>query len=187
MLVKNDQISLTEETNKTENLWTHGVAVLLFRKRKNDRNMISWWVALKLYASQTALEGTHKSSRPESRSPPSPHFGHHRNNVEAWFCGEGGGEEGPIGLRGIVPPTILSNRRTIHPISLFCRGSVSRPWPRISLQSPISLKTCLIPPLESMCPKYFHVLGISLPCVIGLEPTKTLPSLLCTTALVFST
>ena len=22
--------------------------------------------------------------------PPSPHFSHHRNNVEAWFCGEGG-------------------------------------------------------------------------------------------------
>ena len=184
MLVKNDQTSLTEETNKTENLWTHGVAVLLFRKRKNDRNMISWWVALKLYVSQTALEGTHKSSRPESRSPPPLILATTETMLRHDFAGRGGG---PIGLRGIVPPTILSNRRTIHPISLFCRGSVSRPWPRISLQSPISLKTCLILPLESMCPKYFHVLGISLPCVVGLEPTKTLPSLLCTTALVFST
>ena len=156
MVVKNDLTSLTEETNKTENLWTHSVAVLLFRKRKNDRNMISWWVALKLYVSQTALEGTHKFSRPESRSP-LPSFWPPQK--QCWdMILRGGGRGGPIGLRGIVPPTILSNRRTIHPISLFCRGSVSRPWPRISLQSPISLKTCLILPLESMCPKYFHVL-----------------------------
>ena len=29
--------------------------------------------------------------RAQSQGPPSPHFGHHRNNVEIWFCGEGGG------------------------------------------------------------------------------------------------
>ena len=90
MLVKNDQISLTEETNKTENLWTHGVAVLLFRKRKNDRNMISWWVALKLYVSQTALEGTHKSSRPESRSPPPLILATTETMLRHDFAGRGG-------------------------------------------------------------------------------------------------
>ena len=127
MLVKNDLTSLTEETNKTENIWTHGVAVLLFRKRKNDRNMISWWVALKLYVSQTALEGAHKSSHPESRSL-NPHFGRHLNYAPARFCRFRGS---PIGLIGIVPPTILSKRliewsRMMVPISLS-------PW--ISLEA----------------------------------------------------
>ena len=69
-----------------------------------DGNMISWWVALKLYVSQTALEGTHKSSHPESRSL-YPHFGRHLNYAPARFCQFGGS---PIGLIGIVPPTILS-------------------------------------------------------------------------------
>ena len=135
MLVKNDQISLTEETNKTENLWTHGVAVLLFRKRKNDRNMISWWVALKLYVSQTALEGTHKSSHPESRSL-NPYFSHRLNYVPARFCWFGGS---PIGLIGGLWATAWVKANDGAHLT-FPRGSDWRPCSRISMESPITLE-----------------------------------------------
>ena len=187
MLVKNDLTSLTEETNKTENLWTHGMAVLLFRKRKNDRNMISWWVALKLYVSQTALEGTHKSSRPESRSP-LPSFWPPQK--QCWDMILRGGGRGGSNWFERYCAADNSEQQADDPSYL-----TFLPW--ISLEAmtkdffaiPDFLENLPHPSfrINAMCPEYFHVLGISLPCVIGLEPTMTLPSLLCTTAMVFST
>ena len=98
--------------------------------------MISWWVALKLYVSQTALEGTHKSSHPESRSL-NPYFSHRLNYVPARFCWFGGS---PIGLIGGLWATAWVKAQNDGAHLTFPRGSDWRPCSRISMESPITLE-----------------------------------------------